>query len=132
MAFLLFFLKWLEWRFVIIDNAFEFYAGAIAIIFTTLGIWLAGKLTSKRSVPQVTAAFSFTVNQTEIRNRNITKREIEVLQLLASGMSNAEIAETLFVSQNTIKTHVSNLFVKLEAKRRTQAIDRAKILGLIQ
>jgi len=136
LALLLLLMKWLEWRFVIIDNAFEIYAGAIAIIFTALGIWLAKKLITPKVKTvivekQVYTNASFVLNEAEAERRRISTRELEVLQLIADGLSNQQIADRLFVSLNTIKTHTSNLFLKLEVERRTQAIEMAKRLGLI-
>ncbi|MNY00778.1 Response regulator protein VraR [compost metagenome] len=138
LAALLFLLKWLELRYTIIDHAFQIYIGAIALIFTGLGIWLATKL-SKPKVAVFTVEkevyhdsnAGFTVNQQEINRLNLSKRELEVLELMAKGLSNHEIAASLFVSLNTIKTHSSRLFEKMEVKRRTQAIDFAKKTGII-
>lgn len=138
LALLLFLLKWLEYRFVIFDHAFEIYAGAIALIFTGLGIWLATKL-AKPKVHTVVVekevyinnSGDFTVNEKEMVRLGLSKREMEVLELMARGLSNNEIGGQLFVSLNTIKTHTSNLFEKLDVKRRTQAIEKAKRLGLI-
>jgi DNA-binding CsgD family transcriptional regulator len=138
LALLLFLLKWLELRFIIISHAFEVYVGAIAIIFTALGIWLALKLMK----PKVQTVFvekevyisnkeSFIVNEKEVTNLGLSKRELEVLQLMANGLSNQEIASALFVSLNTIKTHTSKLFEKMDVKRRTQAIEQGKRSGLI-
>jgi two-component system, NarL family, response regulator LiaR len=136
LALLLLLLNWLEWHFVIINHAFEIYAGAIALIFTALGIWLALKLVKPKVntvviEKQVVADAGFILNEAELSRRRISSRELEVLHLMAQGLSNQEIAESLFVSLNTIKTHTSNLFLKLEAGRRTQAIEKAKRLHLI-
>jgi NarL family two-component system response regulator LiaR len=136
MAILLFLLKWLELRFVIINHAMEVYIGAIAVIFTGLGIWLALKLTKPKTVIVEKEVFiipetEFKFNETEFNKLEISKRELEVLQLMSKGLSNQEIAEQLFVSLNTIKTHVSKLFEKLDVKRRTQAIEKAKRLSII-
>jgi two-component system, NarL family, response regulator LiaR len=136
LALLLLLLKWLEWCLVIIDHAFEIYAGAIAVIFTGLGIWLAIKLITPRVKTvviekQVFADAGFVLNQDELNRLRLSSRELEVLQLMADGLSNQQIAGRLFVSLNTIKTHTSNLFLKLEVERRTQAIDKAKRLSLI-
>jgi NarL family two-component system response regulator LiaR len=144
LAALLFILKWLELRFIIIDHALEIYIGAIALIFTSLGIWLALKLTKPKIETVVvekevyinkeiyiTPASAFVLNQTVLNKLGISRRELEVLQLIAQGLSNQEIAERLFVSLNTVKTHSSNLFEKLDVKRRTQAIEKAKRLSLI-
>jgi two-component system, NarL family, response regulator LiaR len=137
MAMLLFVLKWLEIRFVIFDHAFEIYAGAIALIFTGLGVWLALKLTRPKVEKVIVekeiyiSTTAFTLNEKELQNLNLSKRELEVLQLMAEGLSNHEIADRLFVSLSTIKTHSRNLFDKLDVSRRTQAIDKAKKLRII-
>ena len=134
MALLLFLLKWLELRFVIIDHALEVYVGAIALIFTGLGIWLAMKIVKPRVTvvqKEVYVNAPFSVNQKEIDLLNLSKRELEVLQLMSEGLSNKEIADRLFVSLSTIKTHSNKLFDKMNVDRRTQAIDKAKRLGII-
>lgn len=136
LAALLFLLKWLELRFIIINHAFEIYAGSIAVIFTALGIWLALKLTSPKTILIEKEVFTgkpetFILNEKELTKLNISKRELEVLQLMSAGLSNQEIALKLFVSLNTIKTHNARLFEKLEVKRRTQAIETAKRLCII-
>jgi DNA-binding CsgD family transcriptional regulator len=136
LAALLLLLKWLEWRFIIIDNAFEIYAGAIAVIFTGLGVWLALKLITPKVKTVVVekkifTGTAFVLNEAELNNLRLSSRELEVLTLMADGLSNQQIAERLFVSLNTIKTHTSNLFLKLEVERRTQAIEKAKRLSLI-
>ncbi len=138
LAMLLFLLRWLELRYIIFDHALDIYMGASAVIFTALGIWLALKLTKpkiervvveKKIYIEKTREFVF--NEAQFTLLGISKRELEVLQLMAEGFSNAEIAARLFVSLNTIKTHASNLFMKLNASRRTQAIEKAKALSLI-
>lgn len=137
LAFLLFFLKWIELRFIIINHTLEIYIGLIAILFTGLGIWLALKLTKPKIETQIiekeisVRSADFSVNEEAMNELGISKRELEVLQLMAEGLSNQEIAERLFVSLNTIKTHTSNLFEKLDVKRRTQAVEKAKRLNLI-
>ena len=139
LAGILLLLKWLEFRFVIIDHAFEVYIGAIALIFTTLGIWLAIKLTRpkiktiiiEKEVYLSKPPEGFIPDENFLLKTGISKREWEVLQLIAEGLSNQEIAARLFVSLNTIKTHSSNLFEKLDVKRRIQAIEKAKSLGLL-
>jgi two-component system, NarL family, response regulator LiaR len=136
LALLLLLLKWLEWHFVIANHALEVYSSAIAIVFTALGIWLALKLIKPKVntiviEKHVAADTSFNLNEAELSKLRISSRELEVLQFMAKGLSNKEIAERLFVSLNTIKTHSSNLFIKLEAERRTQAVEKAKRLGLI-
>lgn len=138
LAVLLFLLKWLELRFVIINHALEIYIGAIAAIFTGLGIWLALKLT-KPKIERVVVEkevyigrnTDFRQNEDEIARLGLSNRELEVLQLMAEGLSNDEIGQRLYVSLNTIKTHSSRIFEKLEVKRRTQAVEKAKRLSII-
>ena len=126
-------LRWLEFRFVISNMKLEIYVGTIAIIFAALGGWLVYSLVPKahKNAELQTAATPFIFNEAEARNRNISRRELEVLALMEKGMSNKEIADQLFVSVNTIKTHASNLFEKLESKRRLQAIAAAKKMYLL-
>lgn len=138
MAVLLFLLKWLQYRFIIIDHALEIYVGAIALMFTCLGIWLALKLAKPKiqtvvveKEVYITSTNGATANEEELAKLGLSKREMEVLQLIAEGLSNQEIAARLFVSLNTIKTHSSRIFEKLDVKRRTQAIEKAKRLNLI-
>ena len=128
-------LKLIEYRFLVLEHSVEIYGGLVAVIFATLGIWLGLKLTKKKETVVVkeirVAAPPFSVNETRLRELGITRREREILELIAMGLSNREIAEKLFVSENTIKTHSSRLFDKLSAKRRTQAVQIGKELGLI-
>lgn len=139
LAGLLLLLQWLEYRFVIIDHALEIYIGSISLIFTGLGIWLAVKLTKpktetiivEKEVYITKPAEGFIPDELTLLKFGISKREWEVLALMSEGLSNQEIGERLFVSLNTIKTHSSNLFEKLDVKRRTQAIEKAKRLGLL-
>jgi len=138
LAFLLFLLKWLELRFIIFDHSFEIYIGFIAVIFTALGIWLAVKL-SKPKIETVVVEKEVYVNRNEnfvldtslVSQLELSKRELEILGLLAQGHSNQEIAAKLFVSLSTVKTHIQNLFEKLDVKRRIQAVEKAKRLNLI-
>jgi len=129
-------LKYIEFRFLVVGHALEIYGGLIALIFAGLGIWLGLKLTGKKEVlvfKEVPApsAQQFSLNEERQKKLGITKRELEILELIAQGMSNREIAEKLFVSENTVKTHSSRLFDKLSAKRRTQAVQIGKEMGLI-
>jgi len=133
------FLKFIEYRFIIIEHSIEIYGGLTAILFAGVGIWLGLKLTRKKEVVLikevpvlVPSRQPFLVNEVKLRDLGITKREHEILALIAQGLSNREIAEKLFVSENTIKTHSSRLFDKLSAKRRTQAVQIGKELGLIE
>ena len=138
LAFLLFLLKWLELRFIIFDHSFEIYIGFIAVIFTVLGIWLALKL-SKPKIEKVvvekevfvTRSEEFVLNAGLVVQLELSKREMEILGLLSLGHSNQEIADKLFISVSTVKSHIQNLFEKLEVKRRIQAIEKAKRLSLI-
>lgn len=136
LALLLFLLKWLELKLIIVNHAYEAYMGAIAIFFTALGIWLALKLTKPKTVVvekpvYINSTSEFTINQSELDKLGISKRELEVLQLMAEGLSNQEISERLFVSLNTIKTHSAKVFEKMEVKRRTQAVEMGKRLCII-
>lgn len=128
LAVLVFLLKYLEYRLFVRDLAIEFYVGLVALFFTGLGIWAGLKLTRKQVVM---VGPEFILNESELQRLGISKREHEVLELMAQGLSNQEIGDKLFVSLNTIKTHSSNLFLKLEVNRRTQAVQRAKELRLI-
>ena len=129
-------LKLIEYRFLVIEHSVEIYGGLIALFFSVVGIWLGLKLTKEketivvREVP-VRSSGPFVRNETRQRELGITARELEILELIAQGLSNREIAEKLFVSENTVKTHSSRLFDKLNAKRRTQAAQLGKEFGLI-
>ena len=132
MAILLFLLKWLELRFVIIDHALEVYVGAIALIFTGLGIWLAMKIVKPRVKvvqKEIYVNAPFSVNQKELESLNLSKRELEVLQLMSEGLSNKEIADRLFVSLSTIKTHSNNLFDKMNVERQDTGDRQSKAAG---
>lgn len=132
-------MKWIETRFLFFSNSFHLFVLFLAILFTGLGIWIAKQI----SKPQIQTVIvekpiyidkdeAFEVDFIELKKRRISKRELEVLSLIASGKSNREIADQLFVSVPTIKTHIANLFEKLEARRRTQVIEKAKRLRLIK
>ena len=130
-------LRLIEFRFLITQHSIEIYGGLIAALFAGLGIWLGLKLTKKtevvvvKEVPVPAVAPSFSLNEERLKNLGITKRELEILELIAQGLSNREIADKLFVSENTVKTHSSRLFDKLSARRRTQAVQIGKEMGLI-
>jgi len=128
MAVLIFVLQYLEYRLLVRDLSTETYVGLVAVMFTFLGIWAGLRLT-RRNVVVVGPEFIFDENA--LRRLGISKREHEVLELIAQGLSNQQIADTLFVSLNTIKTHTSNLFLKLNVSRRTQAIQKGKEFRLI-
>lgn len=117
-------LKLIEYRFLVVEHSIEIYGGLIALMFAILGIWLGLKLTRTKETVVVRevllpAPNSFTQDEVKLRELGITRRELEILELIAGGLSNREIAEKLFVSENTVKTHSSRLFDKLSAKRRT-------------
>lgn len=136
LAGMLFLMRWLEFRLLLLDHATELYAAAIAIIFLILGVWLAKHLSKPKTVliektVYIDQSENFTRNETALNELGISKRELEVLELMAQGLSNNEIAARLFVSLNTIKTHSSKLFEKLEVSRRTQAVEVAKRIGII-
>ncbi len=136
MAVLLFVIKWIEYRVFVFSHRMELYMGLVALLFTLLGIWASKKLTKKETViiekeVIVQKNVHFQINQEELSNRKISHRELQVLELMSDGLTNQEIADRLFVSLNTIKTHSSNLYEKLEVKRRTQAIETAKKLSIL-
>lgn len=127
-------LRLIEFRFLIVEHSIEIYGGLIAAMFAGLGIWLGLKLTTKKEVvvvKEVPVPITFTLNEERLKDLGITRRELEILELIAQGLSNREIADKLFVSENTVKTHSSRLFDKLSARRRTQAVQIGKEMGLI-
>ena len=129
-------LRVIEFRFLIVQHSIEIYGGLIAAMFAGLGIWLGLKLTKKKEVVVVKEVLipstqPFTLNEERLKDLGITRRELEILELIAQGLSNREIADKLFVSENTVKTHSSRLFDKLSARRRTQAVQIGKEMGLI-
>jgi DNA-binding CsgD family transcriptional regulator len=129
-------LKWMEYRFLVIEHSLEIYGGLVAAIFAALGIWLGLKLTNKQErvvIKEVSVPTGepFRPDDGKREALGITPRELEILGLIAQGLSNREIAEKLFVSENTVKTHSSRVFDKLGAKRRTQAVQVGRELRLI-
>jgi two-component system, NarL family, response regulator LiaR len=129
-------LKWTEYRFLVVEHSIEIYGGLIAATFAILGIWLGLKLTGKRQTIvvkeiYVPAGEPFISDERKREHLHITRRELEILVLIAQGLSNREIAEKLFVSENTVKTHSSRVFDKLGARRRTQAVQLGKEFGLL-
>jgi DNA-binding CsgD family transcriptional regulator len=129
-------LKFIEYRYLVVEHSFEIYGGLVALVFAVLGIRLGLTLTRGkdtivvREVP-VPAPATFVQNVERLEALGITRRELQILELIADGLSNREIAERIFVSENTVKTHSSRLFDKLSARRRTQAVQIGKQLGLI-
>jgi NarL family two-component system response regulator LiaR len=131
-------LKWTEYRFLVIEHSIEIYGGLTAATFAVLGIWLGLKLAGRQErivvkEVSVTAADGkpFVADERKREDLGITRRELEILELIAEGMSNREIAEKLYVSENTVKTHSSRVFDKLGARRRTQAVQLGKEFGLL-
>ena len=119
-------IKFLEFRFIISDITLEFYIGLIALLFTVLGAWIGSRLLSKKVAVNDPASETVELNKTAL-----SPREQEVLLLMAEGYSNQEIADKLFVSLSTVKTHSASIYFKLEVKRRTQAVQKAKTLKII-
>jgi NarL family two-component system response regulator LiaR len=128
-------LKWTEYRYLVVEHSIEIYGGLTAATFAAVGIWLGLRLTRKQIVVKEVhvplPGQPFAVNAKRQEELGITPRELATLELIAKGMSNREIAEKLFVSENTVKTHSSRVFDKLGAKRRTQAVQLGKEFGLI-
>jgi DNA-binding CsgD family transcriptional regulator len=139
LAVFVFMLKWLQWKYFVADHSVEFYIGAVALIFTVLGIWIAHKIIKPKTEHIIIEKEVLVLSSTEpffdeaqFKKLSLTSRENEVLQLLVKGYSNSEIAEALFLSVSTIKTHVSNLFIKLDVSNRLKAIEKAKKLNVIE
>ena len=137
-------LQYTEYRFVIIEHSVEIYIAIVAILFAIFGIWLGLRIARRREpsreavvvrevrvAADATALEPFTPNTANQQTLGITARELEILTLIARGLSNREIATQLFVSENTVKTHCGRAFEKLGAARRTQAVQRCKELGLL-
>ena len=129
-------LKIAEYRFLVVEHALEIYGGIVALLFAALGIWLGLKLTRPKEKVvlkevHVPAPERFVLDTARQEQLGITRRELEIIGLIAAGLSNKEIAEKLFVSENTVKTHSARVLDKLNAKRRTQAVQLAKEAGLL-
>jgi two-component system, NarL family, response regulator LiaR len=129
-------LKFIEYRYLVIEHSVEIYGGLVALVFAALGIRLGLTLTRPKETivvreVAVPAPSTFVLNVERLEALGITRRELQILELIADGLSNREIAERIFVSENTVKTHSSRLFDKLSARRRTQAVQIGKQLGLI-
>jgi NarL family two-component system response regulator LiaR len=136
-------LQYTEYRFVVIEHSVELYSALVAILFAAFGIWLGLRITGRREIVRETVVVKevlvpagipsepFSPDAVQQHSLGITARELEVLTLVAGGHSNREIAEQLFVSENTVKTHCARVFDKLGAARRTHAVKRAKELGLL-
>jgi ATP/maltotriose-dependent transcriptional regulator MalT len=134
-------LQYTEYRFIVIEHSVELYGALVAVLFATFGIWLGLRITRRRETMEKEVlpasgrssepSSPFSPNTAQQQSLGITDRELEILSLIARGLSNREIATQLFVSENTVKTHCSRTFDKLGAARRTQAVRRGKELGLL-
>ncbi|HKP15299.1 MAG TPA: response regulator transcription factor [Gemmatimonadaceae bacterium] len=130
-------LRLAEYRFLVVEHSLQLYGLLVALMFAALGIWLGSKLSRPiervvvREVPAPSEDTPFSVSAASIERLGVTPRELEILGLIADGLSTREIAERLFVSENTVKTHSTRLFSKLGARRRTQAVQLAKEAGLV-
>jgi DNA-binding CsgD family transcriptional regulator len=120
-------LQWLEYRYLARAFSTEIYIALLALGFVSLGVWAGRKLT-----PQRAAGEGFTRNEAAIRSLGLSRRECEILELLASGASNKEIARRLYISPNTVKTHAARVYEKLEVQKRMQAVEKARSLALIR
>jgi DNA-binding NarL/FixJ family response regulator len=129
-------LKLIEYRWLVVEHSVEIYAGLVAAVFAGVGIWLGQRLTRRAETVVVRevlveAPTSFVRDRARLESLGITPRELEILELIAAGLSNREIADRAHVSENTVKTHSSRVFDKLGARRRTQAVQLGKELRLI-
>jgi DNA-binding CsgD family transcriptional regulator len=130
-------LKYVEYQYFVRVYPAELYGGIVALVFTAVGIYVGLRLTRPKEVPvevvvvREVPASPYVLNAAKLRELGITPREHEILGLIAEGLSNREIGERLFVSENTVKTHSSRLFEKLAVNRRVQAVQKGKELGLI-
>ncbi len=129
-------LQLIEYRWLVVEHSVEIYGGLVAAVFAAVGIWLGLRLTRRtesvvvREV-MVPTPVNFVRDQSKLESLGITPRELEILELIAEGLSNKEIAARVYVSENTVKTHSSRVFDKLGARRRTQAVQMGKELRLI-
>jgi len=121
-------LSLIQYRWLVVEHSIEIYGALVAAVFAGLGIWLGTKHTLR---PQIVAAHPFVRDEGKVEALGLTPRELEILELIAQGLSNKEIAERVFVSENTVKTHSSHVFDKLGARRRTQAVQLGKEWRLI-
>ncbi len=121
-----------KYKWVLLKNDLEGYVGAVALMFTVIGIWVGSRLLAGKTQPVAAIVTRHSPpDKALLAKHGLTPREYEVLQLMALGHSNQEIAGQLYVSLNTVKTHISSILSKLDAERRTQAVQKAKVLGLL-
>ena len=123
LAILVVFLRVLEYRFFVRELSIEVYVAVVALLFTALGIWAGLKMVNRGKAQ---SSLGGALHSEKLKSYGLSARELEVLALMARGYSNKEIAGKLFVSLHTVKTHCSNLYSKLDVKRRTQAIQKAR------
>ena len=129
-------LKFIEYRWLVVEHSVEIFGGLVALVFAGVGIWLGRRLTRYKETVVVREVMvpgptSFVRDQARLNDLGITPRELEILELMAQGLSNREIGARVNVSENTVKTHSSRVFDKLGARRRTQAVQLGKELRLI-
>ena len=129
-------LKLIEYRWLLVRHSVEIYAALVAAVFAAVGIWLGRRITRPKETVvvrevMVPAPAEFVRDEGRLEALGITPRELEILGLIAQGLSNREIAARIFVSENTVKTHSSRIFDKLGARRRTQAVQIGKELRII-
>ena len=127
-------LRLVEYRFLVLQHSVEIYGAIVAAVFAGLGIWLGGTITKKKPevvVREVRVDGPLVRDENRVRDLQLTPRELEILGLIAKGLSNKDIGERVFVSENTVKTHASRVFDKLGARRRTEAVQLGKSWRLI-
>jgi ATP/maltotriose-dependent transcriptional regulator MalT len=129
-------LKLVEYRWLVLEHSLEIYGGLVALLFAGLGLWLGRKLVrpTERVVVrevEVPAPAEFARDERQVAALGLTPRELEILELMAAGLSTREIADRVHVSENTVKTHASRVHAKLGVQRRTQAVQRGRELRLI-
>lgn len=129
-------LKAIEYHYLVIQYSVEIFGAMVAAVFVTLGVWLGFTITKKPETVVVKEfvgehPLEFRRNELEVERIGLTPRELQMLELIAAGLSNKEISERINLSENTIKTHLSRVFEKLGARRRTQAVQTGKELGIL-
>lgn len=130
-------MHFVDFNFVMHSLSLEIYLGVIALLFALAGIWLGGQLIKPHGINSAmtelpnSAAYEDKSSNLHPWIQELSPREVEVLALISEGLSNQEIADRLFLSLNTVKTHSSNIFLKLDVKRRTQAVSKARELGIL-
>lgn len=137
LASILLLFKWIQWKLIFTSPSIELYIALSSILFLFFGIWISKQLSifishsKTEDIPNQAETHQLYINYNELEKLNLTKREYEVLELLSLGYSNAKIADQLFLSISTIKTHVSNILFKLDVKSRTEAMEKVRRLKII-